>query len=265
MRILNRIFALAIFVLIAGSLWSQQPTGREIMEKYKAQDRTKDSSVELKMTIINARGGKRERQVTQMTKTDANDNRKTLIRFLSPPDVAGTGFLSIEYSDRDDDNWLYLPALRKVRRIASSGKTDSFMGTEFSYEDLDSEDLNVHEYRLIGSESVVGVDAWIVEAIATDPKKIKETGYSKRELWISKDHHLAIQMKYYDKQGAYVKLLKGGEIRQVPGTDKWRTHLLTMEDVRKRKKTVLQFSDYKINQGVPDMNFSPRYLIRGGR
>lgn len=263
MKAFNRIFTLTTIVLFAGSLWAQQPTGREIMEKYKAQDRTKDTSVKLTMTLSNARGGQRERQVTQVTKTDANDNRKQLIRFLSPADVAGTGFLSIEHSDRDDDNWLYLPALRKTRRIAGSDKTDSFVGSEFTYEDLDAEDLDAHEYKLIGSESVDGVEAWIVEATLTDPEKIKETGYSKRELWISKDHYLMIQTKYYDRDGAYIKLFKAGDIRQVPDADKWRTYHLTMEDVRKGDKTVLELSEYKMDQGVQDGYFSERYLKRG--
>ncbi|NOX87988.1 MAG: outer membrane lipoprotein-sorting protein [Calditrichaeota bacterium] len=265
MKAANLLFNLAMVVIFSASLLAQQPTGREIMKKYKAQERTRDSSVELKMTLINARGGKRVRQVIQVTKTDAEGNRKALIRFLSPADIKGTGFLSVENSDRDDDNWLYLPALRKVRRIAGSDKTDSFMGTEFTYEDLEAEDLEAYEYKLIGSDTVGGVAAWIVEARAVSPKKIKETGYSKRELWISKDHYLAVQTKYYDKKGAYVKLYKASDIKQVPGTDKWRAYRMTMEDVRKGNKTVLEFSDYKINQGVPDKYFSQRYLKRGGR
>jgi len=265
MKIINLILSFAIAVLFSVSLFAQQPTGREIMEKYKIQDRTNDSSVELKMTLINARGGKRERQLVQVTKTDAKDNRKALIRFTSPADIKGTGFLSIENDNRDDDNWLYLPALRKVRRIAGSDKTDSFMGTEFTYEDLDAEDLDAHEYKLIGSDTVDGVETWVVEARATSPKKIKETGYSKRELWISKDHYLIVQMKYYDKKGAYVKLYKASDIKQVPGTDKWRAYRMTMEDVRKGNKTVLELSNYQINQGVPDKYFSQRYLKRGGR
>lgn len=255
--------SLVAALLIAIPLSAQQPTGREIMEMFKAQERTKDTSVEFKMTIINARGSQREREVTQVTKTDENDNRKQLIRFLSPADVAGTGFLSIEYSDRNDDNWLYLPALRKTRRIAGSDKTDSFIGTEFTYEDLDTETLDAYEYRLTGSANIDGIESWVIEAIATDFKKIKETGYSKRELWISKDHHLVIQTKFYDKDGAYVKLFKTSDIRQVPGTDKWRPFYLSMEEVRKGDRTVLSMTDYKINQGVEDQFFSERYLKRG--
>lgn len=263
MKFINSIFSLAMLIFFAGSALAQQPTGREVMEKYKAQDRTKDSSVELNMTMVNARGGTRERQLAWITKTDEKDNRKSLIRFLAPADVSGTGFLSIEHSDRDDDNWLYLPSLRKTRRIAGTDKSDSFMGTEFTYEDLDTEDLNAYEYKLNGSETVDGVEAWIVEAVPVDPQKIKEGGYSKRELWISKDHNLLVQAKYYDKEGRYVKLYQVADTRQIAGTEKWRAYELTMKDVIKGDKTILEIAEYKINEGVQDSFFSERYLKRG--
>jgi outer membrane lipoprotein-sorting protein len=242
---------------------AEQPTGREIMERYKAQDRTKDSSADMKMTLINANGGKRERQLTYGSERDADDNRKMLLRFLSPGDGAGTGFLSIEYSDRDDDNWLYLPALRKTRRIAGSDKTDKFVGSEFTYEDMETEDLNAHSYNLVESDTMDGVEAWVIEAIPTDTKKIKETAYSKRILWVDKKYHLWIQVKYYNKEGAYSKVFKARDIRQVPSTDKWRAYVMTMEDVREGNESLLEYTDYKIDQGVKDDYFTERYLKRG--
>jgi len=263
MKISIQIISLLLVFLINGSLSAQQPTGREVMKKYKAQEKTNDSSVEIKMTLINSRGSQRERQITQITKTDENDNRKTLIRFISPADVKGTGFLSIEYSDREDDNWLYLPALRKTRRIAGSDKTDNFMGSEFTYEDLSSEDLNAFEYKLMGSDNVNGVDTWKVAAIAVDPKKVEETGYSKRELWIDKENYVVIQIKYYDKDGAYVKVLKSSDIKQVPGSDKWRAYKMEMDNKLNNKKTVLLLENYVINKGMEDKYFTKRYLERG--
>jgi outer membrane lipoprotein-sorting protein len=263
MKFINSIFSLAMLILFFGSALAQQPTAREVMEKYKAQDRTNDSSVELTMTMVNSRGGTRERQLNWVTKTDEKDNRKSLIRFLAPADVSGTGFLSIEHSGSDDDNWLYLPSLRKSRRIAGSDKSDSFMGTEFTYEDLDTEDLNAYEYKLQGSETVDGLEAWVVEAVPVDPKKIEESGYSKRELWIGKDHNLLVQAKYYDKEGRYVKLYQTADTRQIAGTEKWRAYELTMKDVIKGDKTILDITEYKINEGVQDSYFSERYLKRG--
>lgn len=263
MEIRNTHLGLALIGVFAAAAAVQPPTGREVMEQYKAQDRTRDLSAEQTMRLIDRGGGERVRRLTYVTKTASDGIRKMLIRFLAPADVEGTGFLSIENSDRDDDRWLYLPALRKTRRIAGSDKTDDFVGSEFTYEDLDPEKLDLYEYRLLGSDTVNGVEAWIVEAVATDPVRREETGYGKRELWISQDHHLMIRAKYYDKTGAYVKLFTARDIRRVGETDKWRAHQMTMEDVRTGDKTVLEVSEYEVDQGVPDRLFSERYLRRG--
>ncbi|GMQ82624.1 MAG: outer membrane lipoprotein-sorting protein [Rhodothermia bacterium] len=264
MKIKYSEFTVAFALITSASAWAQTPTGREVMEAYKEQDRTEDTASEMRMSIINARGGTRERKLTVWSITRDNDTEMQLIRFLAPADVKGTGFLSIENLDREDDNFLYLPALRKTRRIAGSDKQDRFVGTHFTYEDLESEELDAYTYALIGSETLDGSDTWIVEAVPTDPDKIKETAYSKRELWISKDHALILQAKYFDREGAYVKRLRARDVRQVPGANKWRAYHLTMEDVLKGSKTVIEILTYDIDQGVSEDYFTQRYLTRRG-
>lgn len=267
MKVSTGVLALALLGVSAGSLAAQEPTGREptgreVMEAYKAQDRTDDLSAEQTMTLLRARG-ERKRELTYVTRTDADGDRKMLIRFLAPPEIEGTGFLSVEHADRDDDRWLYLPATRKTRRIAGSDKTDDFVGSQFTYEDLDSERLDLYEYRLVGSDTVDRVETWVVEAVPSDPKKIEETGYDRRELWIEKDHDLVVRARFYDRDGSYVKELRASEIRQVPGSDRWRPYRLTMEDVRDGDRTVIDVHEYRIDTGVPDSFFSERYLKRG--
>lgn len=254
----------APLLLAAAGVHAQTPTGREVMEAYNEQDRTEDTAVEIRMSIVSARGGTREREVAQWTKTRPDGSRMQLIRFLSPADVEGTGFLSIENLDAEDDNWLYLPALRKSRRIAGTDKRESFVGTDFSYEDLESEKLDEHRYEVIGAEALDGVDAWIVEAIPTDPDKIEETAYGRRELWVSRDHAVILQAKYYDEDGTYVKRLHAEDVRQVEGTEKWRAHRITMEDIRDGGRTVLEIAEYRIDRGVTEDYFTQRYLRRGG-
>ncbi len=263
MNLLNYITVLTAILLTTTTLHAQEPTGREIMEKYKAQELTGDESADVNMKLVRAGGNIRERDVRRITKTDADENRKLLIRFLSPADVAGTGFLSIEYSGRDDDNWLYLPALRRVRRIASQDKTDSFVGTDFTYEDFDSEDLNAYEYTFMGSETIDDIDTWKVEAIPSDPEKIKETAYSKRELWISKEHAMLVRANYYDTDGVMIKMLRSHDIHQVPGADKWRPYRMVMEDLHSGNRTELDITNIEIDRGIPDDFFIQRYLQRG--
>ncbi len=263
-RLSGPILALVAQSVLAQAAVAQTPTGREVMEAYRAQDRTEDTSAQMEMSIISARGGTRERQVSIWTKTRDDDTRMQLIRFLSPADVEGTGFLSIENLDREDDNWLYLPALRKARRIAGTDKQDSFVGTDFSIEDLESEKLDAYAYEVVGSEMLEGTEAWVVEAVPTAPDKVEETAYGRRELWISKDHALILQAKYYARDGSYIKRLWADDVRQVPGSEKRRTYRLAMEDVQGGGRTVLQMLDYAVDQGVPEDYFTQRYLRRGG-
>jgi outer membrane lipoprotein-sorting protein len=255
----------ALLVLAGSALTTaaQTPTGRAVMKAYKAQDRTEDTEAVMKISIINSRGNTRERELTLWTKTQGDDTRMQLIRFEAPADVRGTGFLSIENAGREDDHWLYLPALRKTRRIAGSDKQDRFVGTDFSFEDLESEKLDAYRYERIGEETLGGTATWIIEAVPTDPDKIEETAYVRRELWVSKDRALLLQAKLYDKEGTYVKRLTASDMRQVPGSKKWRPYRLVMEDVQKGDKTVLEIVGYKIDQGVPADYFSQRYLKRG--
>ena len=257
-------FLLSLFggLLLLSPQTSSAQSATDIMKKYKEQDRSKDSRADLKMLLINASGKERVRKVTQMTKTDKNGLRKSLIRFLSPADVKGTGLLSIENEGRDDDNWLYLPALRKVRRISGSNKTDSFMGSDFTYEDLETEDLNDYNYKLLGEDKINDMETWKIEAL---PKAsiLDKTGYSKRVLWITKKHHLVVKVKFFDKSGAFSKELAGSDIRKIDNANKWRLFRIEMKNVLKGSKTVLEITDYKLNTGIKDKIFTQRYLKRG--
>lgn len=238
------------------------PTGRAIMEAYRAQDRTADTQVEVAMTMVNAGGSGRHRSVTLLTHTDADGRRMQLIRFTAPADIAGTGFLSIE-EPGEDDAWLYLPALRRVRRIAGGDRQDSFVGTDFAYEDLDPEQLDGNTYERAATDTVDGRPAWVVDAVPTEDR-IERTGYGHRELWIDQERHVLLRARLYDHEGSYVKQLTASDVRQVPGTGKWRPYRLTMETIQDATRTVLEFSGYRIDQGVPASRFTQRYLRRGG-
>ena len=257
---MRTVFSMLLFLTFGvTSLYAQQPSGRAVMEANKAAESARDESAEVSMTLVNDRGQTREREVVVTSKTAEDGTRRLLVRFRAPADVAGTGFLSIERRGREDDAWLYLPALRKTRRIAGTDRQDRFVGSDFTYEDLAPEKLDDHSYRLAGSETVDGTEAWVVEAAPKDPAT---TGYGRRRLWIGKDRGLLLQTELYDHDGVLAKRLRAGDARQVPGTDRWRAYQLTMEDLAAGSRTVLVFSDYAIDRGVPDDYFSERYLRR---
>lgn len=258
---------LLALVIPAPSLRAQvdAPSGRDVMELYQLQEHTSDTEVAIEMTLVDTKGRERRRELSLLTKTRDDGTRLQLIRFEDPADVAGTGFLTIENRDRDDDAWLYLPALRRTRRIAGTQKQDRFVGTDFTFEDLDPEVLADHDYLLLREEVADGAPSWVVEATPVDEARAGASGYGRRELWITKDHAVLVRAKLYDRSGTFVRRLSASDVREVPGTGRWRPHRILMEDVREGSRTLLEIKSYEIDQGLEESLFTERYLVRGRR
>lgn len=220
------------------------------------------------MILRDSKGNERKREVVWIADDSDELNRKSVIRFLEPKDVAGTGLLSIEHDELDDERWLYLPALRKVRRVAGSEKSENFMGTDFAFEDLVVEDGVVsqkhHKYRILGSEVRDGYDCFVIEALPATDKEIRESGYSKREIWVTKDRYIAIYAKYWDKNGELIKHLKSEDVRPTEDGSQHRSHLLIMENFRTGHTTTFAFKRYRLNQKIDSGRiFTQRFLESG--
>jgi outer membrane lipoprotein-sorting protein len=252
-----------VALFLSPAAFAQTLSAFEIMQKNAQQVQSEDESVEVTMTLIDNKGRERVRQVRQVTKTDPADNRSVVIQFLSPADVKGTGFLAIEYTGREDDQWLYLPALKKTRRISASDQTDNFVGSDFTYEDLSTEDLKDYHYKIMGTEKPNGSDCYVIEAIPGHETKQKESGYSKRHLYIRKDNFMIVQVKYYDHQNEQIKLLKVTNMGLVKDTGKWRTFNARMENLRTGHATTLTFKNHIINKGLSRDQFTTRYIEKG--
>jgi predicted RND superfamily exporter protein len=241
---------------------AQAPTGKQIIERNDAMRSVNDEQVELEMNLINKRGQKRERKVSWVLKNDAQRNQKGLIRFISPADVRGTSLLSIENADREDDQWLYLPALRKSRRISAANKSDSFVGSDFAYEDLGSEDIDQHDYKLLREDMVDGAAAYVVEATPNNDQRRKESGYSRREIFVRKDNFAIARIDFYDRQKELSKVLRTKEIHQVPSTKTWRAKTIEMVNQKTGHTTVIVYGPFVIDKGVSDDTFTIRELER---
>lgn len=253
---------LAGFLLPFSAPAQTTPTGREVMELYDAQQRTADSEVTIDMTLVNRGGNTRERVLTMWTRTREDGTRQILIRFQEPPDIEGTGFLQVERREEEDDLWLYLPALRRTRRIAGSARRDPFVGTHFTYEDLDPEDLDEHAYTVLRSEPVDGRSAWVVEAVPRGDA-VEESGYQRRLLWIDRERNTLLRADLFDREGALGKRLTAGDVRRVASGERWRPHTLVMEDLVEGGRTVLRMREYLLDQGLDADRFTERFLRRG--
>jgi len=259
------IILLCITILIASiliSASSQAMTAKEIMKKYTDHAKVADETDKATMTLINKQGKTRSRSLTIMTKEYPGDLQKILIRFTAPERIDGAGLLIIENNDRNDDQWLYLPALKKTKKISTSERSHSFMGSEFAYEDLHGEKLKDFSYKLLESENHDGQDCYVIEAIPSSSRKLAETGYGMRKLWIRKDIFFKTKAEYYDKDNRLLKTELAEKLTPI-GSGKYRMDKITMINNRTENKTVLDSKSRTIDSGIPDTRFTTRHLEQG--
>ena len=181
-------------------------TPSAIMEKSLSATKVRDSIADATFTLINKDGEERVRRTNGYTKLqdNGNDNMRT-VRFLSPGDIKGTATLLIEHAAGDDDMWIYLPALKKVRRLVASNKKDSFVGTEFSYGDVIGHRTSDWTHRILREEAVAGAPTYVIESLPKNDEVKNNTGYSKRVSWVRKDNFIAVRTDFWDIGGQPLK------------------------------------------------------------
>lgn len=257
-RNLIHIFIVFLFCISAVSIQGAELTGREIMIKVDERPDGDDQRSIMKMTLVNKRGKTRERALLMYSKDYGKDS-KSLMYFQSPGDVKGTGFLSWEYDDpeKDDAQWLYLPALKKSRRISSSSENDYFLGTDFTFDDMGDRSVDEDTHTLLKEEEVGGHLCWVVESKTKD----KDYMYSKRVGWIRQDSLSAVKIDFYDKRGSLLKVLTASDIREQDGI--WTHHKMEMNHIQKNHKTIIEIEEVEYNTGVKDSLFRVSTLERG--
>jgi len=230
-------------------------TNIEIAQKSdKVTDGFESSIAQTEMILINASGQKSTREM-EMKTLEGENGDKTISTFLTPADVKGTKTLTHEHVDRDDDQWLYLPALKRVKRIASSNKSGSFMGSEFSYEDIGNQNYNKFTYE----DKVEEVDLNGVKCYkGTRIPKDKNSGYTKEVSWISKDNFLLQQVEYYDRKSELLKTAVFSDYKEIDGV--WRVGKIEMKNHQNDKSTILIWKDEKVKVGLTDKEFNKRVL-----
>ena len=215
-----------------------------------------DAVSKMQMTLINTRGQQKSRTMN-MQVLEGKDEDKSLMEFLTPADVKGTKFLSYEHIDKDDDQWMYLPALKRVKRISSKNKSGAFMGSEFSYEDLSA--FNVKKYTYTDKLDEVTVDGVAMYKGESKPVS-KYSGYTKLITWMNAETFLISKVEYYDRKK---KLLKTAYFEDYKNYgDVHRIGKITMKNIQNDKTTILVWSDEKIKTGLKEKDFHKRYLKR---
>jgi outer membrane lipoprotein-sorting protein len=236
--------ALALLLLPSAAI---AESANDILGKVeKAMNAANDQVATTKMILKGADGKTKSRELKMQQKGD----KLRLIRFLSPADVKGVGFLVRS----DEEMYLYLPEFGKVRRIASHVKNESFMGTDFSYDDLSSSGY-VDEYN--ASIARKNGNTVVLELL---PKNADDTEYSKLLMTVDTSHYLPVQVEFFDKKGKKWKVMKQEEVVKVSGF--WVAKRISMEDLSSKHSTVMEMSDIEFNRGLSDGDFSRRNLKR---
>lgn len=240
-------------------------TGLEIAQKVHDRDEGDNITSNMVMRLIDKNGHERIRQLKTYTKDKGEDTLK-LMFFLTPADVQNTGFLTYDYEDssKDDDQWLYLPELKKVKRIASSDKSSSFMGSDFTYSDMTSRNVEDYTYEIMKEPVIKGHKTWQMLVTPKTQKTIDETGYTKSIVFVRQDNFVIIQALNYIKIGKKLKYMMVTGLEKIDGI--WTTTKIQMVTKKGKKtlhQTVLEFSDIKYNQDLDEAYFTTRTLEVG--
>lgn len=241
------------------SPWTPDEKGLTIAKEADRRDEGfGDFTAKMIMILKNRHGQKSKRQIRLRTLEVADDGDKSLTIFDTPKDVKGTAFLNFTHKTGNDDQWLYLPALKRVKRISSSNKSGSFMGSEFAYEDISSQEIEKYTYKWIRDETYNEKNCFVVEYYPIDQKN---SGYTKQVTWLDKQEYRILKVEYYDKKESHLKTLTIKGYKKY--LDKyWRADNANMINHQNGKSTEIIWSDYKFQTGLTDANFNQNSLKR---
>ena len=255
-------------ILLAAVLVSQPATASaqtgltalEVMQKVYNRPTGNDMKATLTMTLINSNGDERIREIKQFIK-DFGDVEKKIMFFVRPADVRNTSFMNWSYDDpnRDDDQWIYLPALKRVKRISSDSKGDYFMGSDFTYDDLGDRKPEEDTHKILREETLKGEQCYVIESIPKD----EDYMYSRTVTWVVKDKWIGLKKEFYDEDGDYLKTLEIKKYEKIKGY--WIITETEMHNVQKNHTTRMSLTDVVIDSGIKDSMFTERMMKRGLR
>lgn len=252
----------AVFILSLFSLQAQaqsaEEKGLEIAKAARAYDRGfGDFTADMVMILKTKKGDTSKRNIRIRTLEVEGDGDKSLSIFDEPADVKGTAMLTYSHGLDPDDQWLYLPALKKVKRINSRNKSGPFMGSTFAFEDLGSQEVEKYTYKLIGEEACGDRQCYVIERFPA----YKHSGYTRQVVWLDREAYRLIKAEYYDRKKALLKTLTTDDFQQFLG-HYWRPGVMNMVNHQSGKSTRLEWNNYQFQTGIGDRDFRSQALKR---
>jgi outer membrane lipoprotein-sorting protein len=265
----RRVFVSAGLALLALTAttpaWAAGPDARDLMEKNFFVSKITAFKTSGRMVLLTSRGERRERKNTTFSVLSPNGiDSKLLVKFSYPADIKGTSFLQIEHIEGQDDQWIYLPALKKSRRLVANNKKDSFVGSDFSYGDISLPKVDLYNHRLLGSETIAGRDCYKIESTPKSAATRENSGYSRKITWIRKENFVEARVDYYDLAGRLLKVQLVGEAKLLePAKGRWFAVRREMVNRQTGHRTLISFDEVSLVPSLSPELFTTRNLERG--
>lgn len=257
---------IGLWIIIPLIAEAEEMTGRQVMTKQKELHKVQTEIGNEIMLLVDEGGSKEKRIVKRYAKEVGDDVHRYLVVFLDPADIRGTALLTWEQKERENDQWLYLPAQKKMQRIAKGSKKNYFMGTDFTYEDMEPEDVDNFDYTILRSETLEhdnGTnECYVIEAVPANKEKKRESGYSKRIMWIDKQNLFTLKVEFYDRRERLQKVQTNHALENISGTV-WRAKKTLMNHLERNHKTLTGITSRQINTPVNDSVFTERFILTG--
>ena len=255
--LITAIISLALLPCVSHAQ-SAQDRGLEIAQAAKAYDMGfSDFAANMIMTLKNKSGDTSTRNIRIKTLEVEGDGDKSLSIFDEPADVKGTAMLTFSHGLEPDDQWLYLPALKKVKRISSRNKSGPFMGSTFAFEDLSSQEIEKYSYLFLREEACGEWQCYVIER----KPEYKHSGYTSQIAWIDKEGYRLVKVDFYDRKKSLLKTLIASDFSQYLG-HYWRPAKMDMVNHLTGKSTLLEWTEYQFQTGITDRDFRSQSLKR---
>jgi hypothetical protein len=250
----------AVQALMLTPAWADKPNPKKLMEKSEARHRVAVERSQAVMVLQSNSGGKRSLSYESVAAQDDRKGDKVRVTFSSPADVRGTQLLRVENPKaKDDEQWLYLPAFKKTRRVGSAELGDRFLGSDVYFEDMKRRYVDDYSFKLIGEERVDGVDCYVIESRPAAAKVKKDSPYGKSQAWMRKDNLFVIKARHFDTRLRPLKEVRFSKLTKVSGKA-WRAGRIEMVDVRRKHRTVILIKGRKLEKAIAKGTFSKHAL-----
>lgn len=262
----KKTLVLTVILVVFLSMTAFAIDGREVMERVQDRESGETQHALASMELIDSSGEVRSRVIEVWSQDNSSDLRETVLVFHEPASIKDTRFLQLENEAEDDDQWIYLPDLGRVRRISGAQGGDSFMGTDFTYDDLKSREIDDFTYELLREEEFNGYQTYVVEAI---PKNPEEEQYAKTISWVTKKHNIPVKLEMYNKKTSdlFKVMTVDSEIKKVNGI--WTAFSTTMKNLDTGHSTKIEIQQrdgnylLEYNNNINDRLFTQQFLKTG--